>query len=198
MALLLEDPSGQASSQAALQASASGIQSALQVHLGVSGPPLAKLLQTLLGVHRAWLRRERFVDPFSGGLRLDALRQGGIPPTPPVTAAPRLPAVTAVGIRAGMQQRRRHAVQITSAGGVHVDDGLPSGDEEEAYWDEEEEEEDAEDGGGGGGGVGAAAAVDEEGLLRVMEILELPRSVAIDLLVHHDWDVEAAIMSSFL
>ena len=40
-------------------------------------------------------------------------------------------------------------------------------------------------------------AVDEDGLLHIMEVLELPRSTAIDLLVHHGGDVEAAIMSAF-
>ena len=36
--------------------------------------------------------------------------------------------------------------------------------------------------------------MDEEGVLRVMEILEVPRSIAIDMLLQHDGDVEAAIM----
>lgn len=51
--------------------------------------------------------------------------------------------------------------------------------------------DDDDDSGGGGGGM----EVDEEGVLRLMEILELPRGAAIGLLQNHDGDVQAAILS---
>jgi hypothetical protein len=44
-------------------------------------------------------------------------------------------------------------------------------------------------------GDAAAAAVDEESILRLVEILELPRSQAIEMLVQHSGDVEAAVMA---
>ena len=34
-----------------------------------------------------------------------------------------------------------------------------------------------------------------QGLLRVMEILELPRGAAAELLASHGWSVEAAVLS---
>ncbi len=39
------------------------------------------------------------------------------------------------------------------------------------------------------------SAQDEELVLRLMEILELPRATAVELLVQHGGDVEAAIMA---
>ncbi|PNH00555.1 hypothetical protein TSOC_013616 [Tetrabaena socialis] len=41
----------------------------------------------------------------------------------------------------------------------------------------------------GGGGV------DEEGVLQLMEVLELPRGAAIELLAEHEGDVQAAVLS---
>lgn len=51
-----------------------------------------------------------------------------------------------------------------------------------------EEEDDEEEGDG-------SMEVDEDGVLRLMEILELQRGAAIELLQQHDNDVEAAVMS---
>lgn len=39
--------------------------------------------------------------------------------------------------------------------------------------------------------------IDEDAVLRLMEIMELPRSAAIELLASYDGDVEAAINSMF-
>lgn len=64
--------------------------------------------------------------------------------------------------------------------------------EQDVTYSDSEGDDDDSDGSSGSGG-----SVDEDGLLRIMEILELPRSTAIDLLTHHDGDVEAAIMSAF-
>ncbi|KAG2497682.1 hypothetical protein HYH03_004419 [Edaphochlamys debaryana] len=52
-------------------------------------------------------------------------------------------------------------------------------------------------GGGGGMGMGdmGPGGVDEEGVLRLMEILELPRGAAIELLSQHEGDVQAAVLS---
>ncbi|GIL83884.1 hypothetical protein Vretifemale_12601 [Volvox reticuliferus] len=58
-------------------------------------------------------------------------------------------------------------------------------------------------GGGAGRGMapddddnsGEGMEVDEEGVLRLMEILELPRGAAVELLLNHDGDVQAAILS---
>lgn len=141
---------------AALQTAAGNLQAALRVHMGMHGPQLIRLLQVLLAVHRAWLRREKFNDPFQAALAIDALRD--------LNAAPVATAMTAL-----TSAQQRNDAELTSL----PDLSLASSDEEDRQ-----------------------AAVDEERVLRVMEVLEIPRRTALDLLVHHDGDVEAAIMSS--
>ncbi len=47
----------------------------------------------------------------------------------------------------------------------------------------------------GEGEEGLGVEVDEEGILQLMEILELPRSAAIELLQSHEGDVQAAVLS---
>lgn len=49
--------------------------------------------------------------------------------------------------------------------------------------------------GDGEEGLGVEVEVDEEGVLQLMEILELPRSAAIELLQSHEGDVQAAVLS---
>ncbi|KXZ41377.1 hypothetical protein GPECTOR_513g486 [Gonium pectorale] len=51
------------------------------------------------------------------------------------------------------------------------------------------------DGGGGGEAGGEEEAVDEGGVLQLMEVLELPRGAAIELLARHGGDVTAAVLS---
>ncbi|GLI60065.1 hypothetical protein VaNZ11_001919 [Volvox africanus] len=67
------------------------------------------------------------------------------------------------------------------------------------------DDDDVQGGGEGGGGGGMAPEdndsggegmeVDEEGVLRLMEVLELPRGAAVELLQNHDGDVQTAILS---
>ncbi|MEW5310568.1 MAG: hypothetical protein WDW38_002354 [Sanguina aurantia] len=87
-------------------------------------------------------------------------------------------------------------------------DAQPSGDEiedeelpPEHLWSVEQLMEDvhaARAGGGSGGGDGGeedGMETDEESVLRLIEILEVPRSAAISLLQQHEGDVEMAVMS---
>ncbi|MEW5302489.1 MAG: hypothetical protein WDW36_005270 [Sanguina aurantia] len=87
-------------------------------------------------------------------------------------------------------------------------DAQPSGDEiedeelpPEHLWSVEQLMEDvhaARAGGGDGGGDGGEEdrmETDEESVLRLIEILEVPRSAAISLLQQHEGDVEMAVMS---
>jgi NACalpha-BTF3-like transcription factor len=50
-------------------------------------------------------------------------------------------------------------------------------------------------GAGGRRARGDVASVDEDSILRLMEILELPRSQAIEMLAQHSGDVEEAVMA---
>ena len=60
----------------------------------------------------------------------------------------------------------------------------------------EEPEQDASGSEGAGDGDGSVGDdIDEEAVLRLMEIMELPRSAAIELLASYEGDVEAVIIS---
>jgi hypothetical protein len=161
---LLLDPTDLDSPEVELLGVSLSLLTSLRVRMGMHGPVLLKLLQVLMGVHRAWLKQEKFLDPFESSLRLAALRQA-IPV--------QLPPCVVLGSEG--------AVGETSPGGrVSVEPSLLPSLMGSAS-DSEGDEVDA----------------DEEGVLRIMEILELPRSAAIDLLAHHGGDVEVAIMSVF-
>ncbi len=119
-----------------------------------------------MGVHRAWLKQEKFVDPFQSALRLDVLRQGGISGG----AAADGNVSSSVSFRVSqvaqiLDGRAAAAVAAADSGSDSEPDGLEN--------------------------------PDEDSVLRLMEILELPRSVAIDLLQLHEGDLEAAVLNAF-
>ncbi|GAX79817.1 hypothetical protein CEUSTIGMA_g7257.t1 [Chlamydomonas eustigma] len=160
---LLLDPSDLDSPEVELHATSIRLQSELRVRMGMHGPMLMKLLQVLLGVHRAWLKQEKYTDPFQMHLRLAALRQ-------PIHVHQPHSIVSSEGAEGHSSPGRVVSVAPSL---------LPSLVGSASDSDNEEVE------------------ADEEGVLRIMEILELPRSAAIDLLLHHGGDVEVAIMSAF-
>jgi hypothetical protein len=175
--LLTASTSANTSVEPALQRATASLQVALRLHLGLRMPQLVRLLQALLGVHQAWLRQERWnTDPFKGLLRLSELRQAGGGGVARATDGP-----SEGPSGAGAQQQPA--------------DGSPS-------WVAPPDGGAGSEGHGGGGGEmlsdsdGDDGGVDEESILRLMEILEVPRSTSIDLLFQHDGDVEAALMSA--
>ncbi|KAG2436677.1 hypothetical protein HXX76_006205 [Chlamydomonas incerta] len=87
-------------------------------------------------------------------------------------------------------------------GGGDMGGGAAAAGDEMEYDDEMLDDEELQVGlGGFGGGMaggmagGGGGGVDEESVLQLMEILELPRGAAIDLLAQHEGDVQAAILS---
>ncbi|GFR40390.1 hypothetical protein Agub_g948 [Astrephomene gubernaculifera] len=84
------------------------------------------------------------------------------------------------------------ATAIGYAGGGEVEYRGGFGYEEVMHHADDDDEEDVSEGDGGGG---SADMYDEAAVLQVMEVLELPRGAAIELLVRHHGDVQAAVLS---
>ena len=176
---------------------AAALQEALAEALGLQGPRLVALLRALLAIHKTWFRAQRCSDPFAAALGVSDLRCDGAPAAAAaataaapaaVAAAPgRLPAGApaaapalpfgggATGIYAMLRAR-------AAAGAAGEGDGGGGGDHDS---DEDDDDDDDDDDDGD---------VDEDAVLRVMEILEVPRGLAIELLAQHHGSVEDAVM----
>eukprot|EP00775_Hariotina_reticulata_P012498 gene12498-12632_t len=156
----------------------------LQVKLGVEPPTLARLLRVLLTCHKGWFRVQRCQDPFAAALQIDQLLQpesGG----------------SGVSFTLLAQQFTTPSGRPGAAAeaGTVVEPALPEA---------------------AGGGASAATAAgnrgsqddmvveedelgdfDESAVLQVMEVLELPRATALELLVDHGGDAQAVILAVF-
>jgi hypothetical protein len=122
------------------------------------------LLKELLASHAAWFRLQRCRDPFATELGIDRLTQP--PPSALTPAAAAKPPAAA------------DAMHDSS------DEDLPGAGQGEG------------EAVAGAGGVAVAGGLhlSEEDILQVMEILELPRSMAIDLLEQNEGSVEGVVM----
>lgn len=157
----------------------------LQSKLGVEPPPLVKLLRVLLTGHKAWFRVQRCQDPFAAALGLSKLLQVDSP-----AAAGEAPAAAADGAATG-------ATTTATRGGRAGDspvDGAAAGSGGVAL-------------GGLSGGLidaemldtedGEGLDFDEAEVLQVMEVLELPRATALELLAEHGGDAQSVILQVF-
>jgi hypothetical protein len=148
---------------------AAALLEALAKALSLQGPQLMVLLRALLGVHRAWFRMQRCADPFASALGLDELRGDGERAAAGAAATARPGGVDNGG--------GTGAAAAAAAGGSGAGAAAAGGGGD-----------DSDDSDGGG------EEVDEGSIIRLMEILEIPRGLAIELLVQHHGNVEDAVM----
>ena len=158
----------------ALSAKLAGL---LQEGLGVQEPRLLVLIRELMGVHKAWLKSQRCADPFGNVLGLDQLKVEG------------LKFMGGGGGPKGVSGGGRGEVEGAGALPLDLLEMLVTDREEEAggqRWGGEEDEAEDEDG-----------AFDEGAILQVMEIVEVPRSTAMELLAQHGGSAERVINELF-
>eukprot|EP00803_Ostreobium_quekettii_P007556 evm.model.scf_591.4 EVM.evm.TU.scf_591.4 scf_591:45206-50620(+) len=152
------------------------LQTALQESLGLPGPALARLLKALLLAHLRWFRKQRCQDVFQKLLAIDVLRQCESTPVP-------APCGTATLL----------SQEDGGAARPEVEEGRTEGSHDEPPPLEAEIEDSL--GSDWGGEDSDMDSMDEDGIVQVMEVLALPRTAAIDLLMQHDGNAEAAILN---
>ncbi|GBF92994.1 hypothetical protein Rsub_05830 [Raphidocelis subcapitata] len=163
------------------------LQEALADALGLQGPRLVALLRGLLAVHKSWFRMQRCSDPFASALglarlRADADRAAATAGPSPVDGAPGGAGSGGAGGGGGgggpAAARAQAAAAAAAAGGAAAAAalGMPGLAPETG----------SEDDGGDD--------LDEASVLRLMEVLEIPRGLAIELLIQHRGSVEDAVM----
>jgi hypothetical protein len=141
---------------------------------------LLVLVRELLGVHKAWLKSQRCADPFSKVLGLDKLKVEGLG---------FMAGSHGVGARVPSTENG-----VGGRGGGEVDGALSLDLLEMLVADQEE------DPGGerwSGEEEGEEEVFDEGAILQVMEIVEVPRSTAMELLAQHGGSAERVINEMF-
>ncbi|KAF8065521.1 STY13 [Scenedesmus sp. PABB004] len=142
--------------------------------LGLEPPRLVRLLHLLLAAHKGWFRLQRCADPFAAALGLDALLApdggggGGGAPSAAAAAA----ATPGAGGAAASPAAAPAAGGAGGAFGGYEDPDMLLGSEEEG-----------------------GPALDEGAVLQVMEVLELPRGTALELLAEAGGDAQAELVA---
>jgi hypothetical protein len=207
MALLLPGPGfgATAASGTAAGSSSSSLEEAgskvlsqllplLQLKLGVEPPALVKLFRVLLTGHKGWFRVQRCQDPFAAALGLDRLLQAesaaagtadGVVVASAAAAAVAGSAGVAGNAAGGAAAGTGTPREPTAAGGA-VSDGEMHDQPPGLIDADMTGSEDAEQ-----------LEFDEAEVLQVMEVLELPRATALELLAEQGGDAQAVIMHAF-
>jgi Mrp family chromosome partitioning ATPase len=207
MALLLPGPScfgTAAASGAAAGSSSSSLEEAgskvlsqllplLQSKLGVEPPALVKLIKVLLTGHKGWFKVQRCQDPFAAALGLDRLLQAESAAAAGIADGIVASAVVAAGVgSAGVAANAAAAAAGTgasrepNAAGGAVSDGEMQDQPPGLIDADMTGSEDAEQ-----------LDFDEAEVLQVMEVLELPRATALELLAEQGGDAQAVITQAF-
>jgi hypothetical protein len=200
MALLLPGPGfgPSAASNTAGSSSSSSLEEAggkvlsqllplLQTKLGVEPPALVKLFRVLLTGHKGWFRVQRCQDPFASALGLDKLLQAES---------------AAAGSAEGAAAAAAAAASPAAGGGSNAASGAAAGSSGAAAAaaldaDLQDQPPGLVDADMSGSEDAEQLEFDEAEVLQVMEVLELPRATALELLAEQGGDAQAVIMHAF-
>lgn len=192
MALLLPGPvfkaaaANTAGSSSSLEEAGSKVLSQLlpllQSKLGVEPPALVKLFRVLLTAHKGWFRVQRCQDPFAAAMGLHKLLQAD--------SAAAAAGSAADGTAAAALASPGAAANAAAAGLAAV----AGADDDSDLQDQPPELHDADM---SGSEDAEGLEFDEAEVLQVMEVLELPRATALELLAEQGGDAQAVILAAF-